>query len=298
MSEVIAKAMAEATWIMIQTMAETQSRVEETKQGPKIGSPVLKQPQFNWDATDKYPEWKAFMLEVKNVLSTYNTPEYNKIAIVKNWLGRKRLHYIVSITETEKQACNTLQGLFDTLATKFWPQFKKTIKLLQFRKLCRSENESAEEWMGWLWMAAAECGYKEVDRQLKEQFIHGLNDKIMLDEIIRELTSKTANVKTTSEDVLVWAKRVEAQRAQAVMLNDITEIRAFDKIKRRLSQRISRKEKCRLQHTKDSHADTAGNAMFQDNAQLMGKCVQHVARWGTSGRCAGAKETVQSMKWE
>ena len=39
--------------------------------------------------------------------------------------------------------------------------------------------------MGWLHMAAAECGYKEIDRQLKEQFIHSLNDKIMLDEIIR-----------------------------------------------------------------------------------------------------------------
>ena len=74
------------------------------------------------------------MIEVKNVLSTYNMPEHNKIAIVKNWLGRKGLHYIESITEAEKQACNTLQGLFNMLATKFQPQFNETIKLLQFRK--------------------------------------------------------------------------------------------------------------------------------------------------------------------
>ena len=154
------------------------------------------------------------MLEVKNVLSTYNTLEHDKIAVVKNWLCRKGLHYIESITEVEKQACNTLQGLFNTLATKFWLQFNETIKSLQFRKLCRSENESAEEWMGWLWMVAAECGYKEVDRQLKEQFIHGLNDKIMFDEIIRELTSRTSNVQTTREDVLAWAKRVNVQRVQ------------------------------------------------------------------------------------
>ena len=58
MSEVIAKAMAEAMQIAIQTMAEMQSRMEETQQGPKIGGPVLKQPQFNWDVTDKYSEWK------------------------------------------------------------------------------------------------------------------------------------------------------------------------------------------------------------------------------------------------
>ena len=42
-----------------------------------------------------------------------------------------------------------------------------------------------------LWVAAAEHNYRELDRQLKEQFIHGLNDRLMLDEIIRELTTKT-----------------------------------------------------------------------------------------------------------
>ena len=63
-----------------------------------------------------------------------------------------------------------------------------------------------------LCMAAAECGYKEIDQQLKEQFIHGLKDRVMLEEIIRELTSRNNSEQMTSEDVLVWAKRVEAQR--------------------------------------------------------------------------------------
>ena len=86
--------------------------------------------------------------------------------------------------------------------------------------------------MGWLHMAAAECGYKEIDRKLKEQFIHSLNDKSMLNEIIRELTSRNSNAQTTSKNVLVWAKRVKAQRVQASVLNDITETKAFDKVKK------------------------------------------------------------------
>ena len=64
-----------------------------------------------------------------------------------------------------------------------------------------------------------ECNNKELDCQLKEQFIHGLNDKTMLDEVIRELTTKSNNDQTTSEDVLIWAKRVEVQRTQAVILS-------------------------------------------------------------------------------
>ena len=80
-------------------------------------------------------------------------------------------------------------------------------------------------------MAAAECGYKEIDRQLKEEYIHSLNDKDMLGEIIKELTTKNNDEQTTSEGVLVWVKRVEAQRAQATILNNITEIHQFNKVK-------------------------------------------------------------------
>ena len=231
MSEAIMKAVAEVTRIMIQTMVETQTQRSESQRGPKLGGPALKQTQFNWEAADKYTEWKSFILEVRNMLFTYNAQEQDKISIEKSWLGRKGLHYIKSLTQGEKQACKTLQGLFDMLATKFRPQFNKTIKSLQFRKLCRFKGESAEEWMGRLCVAVVECNCREVDQQLKEQFIHGLNDKIMLDEVIRELTAKCNKEQTTSEDVLAWAKRVEVQWAQAAILNDITESHKFDKIK-------------------------------------------------------------------
>ena len=161
MSEAITKAVVDATRIAIQTMAEMPPQRSESQRGPKLGGPALKQPQFNWEAAEKYTKWKAFTLEARNVLSTYNTQEQDKIAIVKNWLDRKGLHYIESLTEGEKQACNTLQGLFDTLATKFRPQFNETIKSLQFRKLCRFEGESAEEWIGRLCVAAVECNYRD-----------------------------------------------------------------------------------------------------------------------------------------
>ena len=38
---------------------------------------------------------------------------------------------------------------------------------------------------GTLRLAAVECNYKEIDRQLKEQFMHGLNDNDMLAEITK-----------------------------------------------------------------------------------------------------------------
>ena len=139
-NEAIAKAVAEATRVAIQAIAEVQSQRSEGQRGPNLGGPALKQPQFNWEAIDKYTEWKAFILEVRNILSMYNAQEQDKMAMVKNWLGRKGLHYLESLTEAEKCACNTLQGLFNTLATKFKPQFNETIKSLQFRKLFKIQG--------------------------------------------------------------------------------------------------------------------------------------------------------------
>ena len=54
------------------------------------------------------------------------------------------LQYLETLTTTEKETCNTLEGLFDTLTNKFKPQYNETIGSLQFRKLCRYEDENIE----------------------------------------------------------------------------------------------------------------------------------------------------------
>ena len=131
----------------------------------------------------------------------------------------------------EKEMCNTLEGLFETLSNKFKPQYSETIKSPQFRKLYRYDDKNIEEWMGRLHVATVECNYQGVDRQLKEQFIHGLNDKYMLEEIIRKLKATKNDDHITSGGILAWAKRVEAQRAQVGVLNTLTESKQFDKIK-------------------------------------------------------------------
>ena len=131
----------------------------------------------------------------------------------------------------ERETCNMLEGLFEMLANKFKPQYNETIKSLQFRKLYQFENKTIEEWMGRLCMTAVECNYQEIDRQLKEQFIHGLNGKYMLEEIIKELTTTKDDDHITGGGVLAWAKNVEVQRAQAAVLNTITESRQFHKVK-------------------------------------------------------------------
>ena len=89
MNEAITKAVAEATRVAIQAMVEARAERMHNTSEPKIGSPTMKQPTFDWNAENEYSEIKTFRLKVNNVLSTYNTPHADKLALVKNWLGRK-----------------------------------------------------------------------------------------------------------------------------------------------------------------------------------------------------------------
>ena len=63
-----------------------------------------------------------------------------------------------------------------------------------------------EEWMGRLHVAVIECNYQEVDRQLKEQFIH------MLEEIIKELTAANSDDHITSGGCTGLAKKSEGTK--------------------------------------------------------------------------------------
>ena len=76
--------------------------------------------------------------------------------------------------------------------------------------MSRQNGENGEEWMGRLRIAVAQCNYKEWDRQLKQQFIHGLYDNETLTEIKHELTNMIGTSTITSDQTLAWARLVQA----------------------------------------------------------------------------------------
>ena len=129
-NDAIAKAVAKVTGAAIQAMPAATSERPQSVSGCKIGRPAMKLPTFNWEADNKYSELKTFRLEVKNILTTYNTLQIEQLAMEKNWLGRKGLQLIELLTYTEKDTCSTFVGLFKILTNKFRPQFSERIKSL------------------------------------------------------------------------------------------------------------------------------------------------------------------------
>ena len=61
--------------------------------------------------------------------------------------------------------------------------------------------------------------------------MHGLDDNVMIGNILRKLTALKNIDEATSNQILIWAWSVEAQRAQKEFLHHIREDKAFDSIR-------------------------------------------------------------------
>ena len=72
---------------------------------------------------------------------------------------------------------------------------------------------------------ATECKYQEYARRLKGQFINDLNDETIIAMTIKELTVLKDTSQVSTEQFLIWAQRVEGQRMQKTVLDDIRDTR-------------------------------------------------------------------------
>ena len=78
---------------------------------------------------------------------------------------------------------------------------------LQYQKLPKKNNESAQKWMGRLQTKVAKCKYREYERPLTGQCISGLNDEGMTDEMLRMVATLGHIEEATSKCILTLACR-------------------------------------------------------------------------------------------
>ena len=65
-------------------------------------------------------------------IKTYKLTAEEKSPVIKNLLGRDGKKLIQTFTNSEKETCNTVEGLSSTLGEKFKPHHNKTILSLQY----------------------------------------------------------------------------------------------------------------------------------------------------------------------
>ena len=98
--------------------------------------------------------------------------------------------------------------------------------------LRRKNHEPNQEWIGKWHFKAIDCKYKEYERRLKEQFSNGLDDKNIIAEIMKELTALKDTSEVSSEQILMWDHRADAQEAQREVLDNIRDPEEFESVQR------------------------------------------------------------------
>ena len=136
----------------------------------------------------------------------------DRIPIIKAGLVDKVCNFHKLSKKAEQESCRTVWCLFETHAINSDHSVMRHSLHCNTANIIGRNNENAGEWR--LWIRAAECKYMKLDRYLKEQFIKVLKDNTMLGEITQEQIFSSDMSIVTSEQDLVWARRVWAQIAQ------------------------------------------------------------------------------------
>ena len=98
MTEAVMQVSIEATKIVVQVLAVAGAeegagpRSKPVSAGSKLGVPTLKQPTFDWNVTDTFTQLTDLSLEVNKMFQIYKINYTDKLAIIKNWLGREGLY--------------------------------------------------------------------------------------------------------------------------------------------------------------------------------------------------------------
>ena len=83
-----------------------------------------------------------------------------------------------------------------------------------------------------LYIKATDCKCKTCDRRLKEQFTNMLDNKNIIEEIIKELTALKDTSEVSSERVLMRAQYIEEQRGKKEVFDSIRDEKEFDSVRR------------------------------------------------------------------
>ena len=109
----------------------------------------------------------------------------------------------------------------------------------------------------------------------QNNFISGINDDGMIDEILKEVAMLEDTEDATSECVLLWVHRVEEHRVQKSALNDIREAKGYDII----SQNMQKQE-----HTITKMHRKQDKCKYCYTGQLPQQCPAHGKKCSGCGK--------------
>ena len=154
-----------------------------------------------------------------------------KAGLIINWLGREAAQVLKSMeVEADKS-----DEVFEALEKIFRPEANQTLVRFRFRSMKQSQHQSIDDYMSKLRLALPECKYKnDADELLKDQFLFGVYNKEIQDDLLGEISETDNSVKALYE-----ARKIESKHEQWKFLGIVnpSSLTSIDAIKQKFSRR-------------------------------------------------------------
>ena len=109
---------------------------------------------------------------------------------------------------------------------------------------------------------------------LTEQFISVLDDEGMISEFLREVLMLEDIENVTSKGVLLWTQRVEVQKVQTKVLNNIKEAKDFDLVRHSTPKHDNETQKNQKRVDNCKHCETGLLSRWSPAcSKIYGECI-------------------------
>ena len=151
----------------------------------------LAKSRFEWDSHDRLTELEHFKEDCQILFEDplLDMKEKPETGLIINWLGRDAAQVLKSM------------GVEASSPDEVYEKSNQTLARFRFRNMKQDVNQFCDAYMFQLRLALPQCKYKhDSDELLKDQFIFGINNKEIQDQLLGEVSEIDNSVCTLYED--------------------------------------------------------------------------------------------------
>ncbi|XP_049885410.1 uncharacterized protein LOC126380176 isoform X3 [Pectinophora gossypiella] len=147
--------------------------------------------------------WKCFEQQLECIILLNEVEEDKKVPLLLTKITPKVLNVLNCLCSPKNPTSLTYEALCTKLRDKYTQKQPTALERVTFRNRNQLPTETIEQYVLELRKLGGNCDFKDLDDQIKEKFIDGVNSKLIKFELLKSESNKTL------EETITLAKTVE-----------------------------------------------------------------------------------------
>ena len=139
----------------------------------------FERPKFDSKQENRLEALKAFKKKCGYIFrgSLINMSAERKCILVQDWLGEEGQKIYDSLDWQEGEDVNDYDLMWTKLETAVRPECNEIVASKKFKERMQKTGETITDFITDLILLVKDCNYVDEDRQIRDQFVYGINDE-------------------------------------------------------------------------------------------------------------------------